>query len=97
MRAARTWVKAGLKPHQLRRYTASDDPDFTRKAADAIGFYPKPPANAVVFCEDEKTAIQALDRLARCCRFRQVSLCVMDLSISTTELFRYIMLQRTSQ
>jgi transposase len=63
MRVARTWAKAGLKPHQLRRYMASDDPDFTRKAADVIGLYLKPPTNAVVFCVDEKTAIQALDRL----------------------------------
>jgi transposase len=63
MRVARTWAKAGLKPHQLRRYMASDDPDFSKKAADVIGLYLKPPANAVVFCVDEKTAIQALDRL----------------------------------
>ena len=63
MRVARTWGKAGLKPHQLRRYMASDDPDFAKKAADVIGLYLKPPANAVVFCVDEKTAIQALDRL----------------------------------
>jgi transposase len=63
MRVARTWAKAGLKPHQLRRYMASDDPDFAQKAADVIGLYVKPPTNAVVFCVDEKTAIQALDRL----------------------------------
>jgi transposase len=63
MRVARTWSKAGLKPDQLRRYMASDDPDFHRKATDVIGLYLKPPTNAVVFCVDEKTAIQALDRL----------------------------------
>jgi len=33
------------------------------KAADIIGLYIKPPANAAVFCVDEKSAIQALDRL----------------------------------
>jgi transposase len=63
MRVARTWAKAGFKPHQLRRYMASDDPDFQKKAADVIGLYLNPPANAAVFCVDEKTAIQALDRL----------------------------------
>ena len=41
----------------------SDDPDFEQKAADIIGLYLKPPAHAAVFCVDEKTAIQALDRL----------------------------------
>ena len=63
MRVARTWNKAGLKPHRLRHYMTSDDPDFHKKAADVIGLYLKPPANAVVFCVDEKSAIQALDRL----------------------------------
>jgi transposase len=63
MRVARTWAKAGLQPHRMRRYMASDDPEFHQKAADVIGLYLKPPTNAVVFCVDEKTAIQALDRL----------------------------------
>ncbi len=63
MRVARTWAKAGLQPHRMRRYMTSDDPHFHKKAADVIGLYLKPPTNAVVFCVDEKTAIQALDRL----------------------------------
>lgn len=42
---------------------ASDDPDFESKAADIIGLYLNPPEHAAVFCVDEKTAIQALDRL----------------------------------
>jgi hypothetical protein len=44
---------------------ASDDPQFEEKAADIIGLYLKPPQNAGVFCVDEKSAIQALDRLDR--------------------------------
>jgi transposase len=59
----RIWHKAGLKPHRLERYMASDDPDFERKAADVIGLYLNPPQHAAVFCVDEKSAIQALDRL----------------------------------
>lgn len=59
----RIWHKAGLKPHRLERYMASDDPDFERKAADIIGLYLSPPQHAAVFCVDEKSAIQALDRL----------------------------------
>jgi len=42
---------------------ASDDPEFETKAADVIGLYLHPPQHAAVFCVDEKTAIQALDRL----------------------------------
>ena len=43
----------------------SNDPDFETKAADVIGLYLNPPAHAAVFCVDEKTAIQALDRKDR--------------------------------
>lgn len=56
------WKRHGLKPHRLDRYKGSPDPDFETKAADIIGLYIKSPTNAVVFCVDEKTAIQALDR-----------------------------------
>jgi hypothetical protein len=63
MMVARVWAKHALKPHRLERYMASDDPDFERKAADVIGLYLNPPQHAAVFCLDEKTAIQALDRL----------------------------------
>jgi transposase len=59
----RIWHRAGLKPHRLERYMASDDPEFERKAADVIGLYLQPPQHAAVFCVDEKSAIQALDRL----------------------------------
>jgi len=62
MMVARVWAKHGLKPQRLDRYMVSNDPDFERKAADVIGLYVNPPAHAVVFCVDEKTAIQALDR-----------------------------------
>jgi transposase len=63
MMVARVWQRAGFKPHRIERYMASDDPDFETKAADIIGLYVKPPQHAAVFCVDEKTAIQALDRL----------------------------------
>src|SRR5271166_3948298 len=59
----RVWKEAGLKPHRLERYMASDDPEFESKAADILGLYLCPPQHAAVFCVDEKTAIQALDRL----------------------------------
>jgi transposase len=62
MTVHRIWQRAGLQPHRLERYVASPDPDFERKAADIIGLYLNPPTHAVVFCVDEKTAIQALDR-----------------------------------
>jgi transposase len=63
MLIARAWARAGLKPHRMKRYMASNDPAFEEKAADVIGLYINPPQHAAVFCLDEKTAIQALDRL----------------------------------
>ena len=60
---SRVWRDFGIQPHRVRGYMASDDPEFEEKAADIIGLYLKPPLNAAVFCVDEKSAIQALDRL----------------------------------
>ena len=59
----RILAQAKLQPHRLERYMASNDPDFEQKAADIIGLYMNPPQHAAVFCVDEKTAVQALDRL----------------------------------
>jgi transposase len=54
---------AGWQPNLVERDMQSDDPDFEIKAADVIGLYVNPPDHAAVFAVDEKTAIQALDRL----------------------------------
>jgi transposase len=62
MMVARTWQKQRIQPHRMERYMASNDPDFERKAADVLGLYLHPPQHAAVFCVDEKTAMQALDR-----------------------------------
>ena len=59
----RIWAQARVKPHRLERYMASNDPQFEEKASDIIGLYMNPPQHAAVFCVDEKTTIQALDRL----------------------------------
>lgn len=52
----------GLKPHLVKRFQASTDPDFDAKLKDVIGLYLDPPKNAVVLCVDEKSQIQALER-----------------------------------
>jgi len=63
MMIARVWRKHALRPHRLEGYMASNDPEFETKAAEIIGLYLHPPQHAAVFCVDEKTAIQALDRM----------------------------------
>lgn len=57
------WRAAGLKPHQQGTYLASNDPHFAAKAKQVIALYLQPPQEAAVFCVDEKSAIQALDRV----------------------------------
>lgn len=58
----RVWREAGLKPHLSASFKLSNDPLFEEKLTDVVGLYLSPPENAVVFCVDEKTSIQALDR-----------------------------------
>ena len=52
----------GLKPHLVKRFRSSDDPEFDEKLEDVVGLYLDPPENAVVLCVDEKSQIQALER-----------------------------------
>ena len=58
----RIWAEAGLKPHLVRRFRISNDPDFEEKVTDVVGLYLNPPDRALVLCVDEKSQIQALDR-----------------------------------
>jgi transposase len=58
----RVWRDHGLKPHLIKTYKVSNDPHFVEKLQDVVGLYLSPPENAAVFCFDEKTSIQALDR-----------------------------------
>ncbi len=56
------WNRSGIKPHLTRTFKVSRDPDFAAKFWDVVGLYLAPPENAVVFCCDEKTQCQALER-----------------------------------
>ena len=58
----RVWQQAGLKPHLYKHFKVSNDPHFEAKLKDVVGLYMNPPEKAVVFCVDEKSSIQALDR-----------------------------------
>jgi transposase len=58
----RIWNAHGLKPHLVRTFKASNDPDFAKKVKDIVGLYLDPPEKALVLAVDEKSQIQALDR-----------------------------------
>ena len=56
-----------LRKHKIqlqrrRSWCISTDPEFGPKAADVVGLYLSPPADAVVLCVDEKPHIQVLER-----------------------------------
>lgn len=50
---------ADLKPHQVRSWLQSIDPEFETKQAEVCGLYLNPPEGAIVVSIDEKTSIQA--------------------------------------
>jgi transposase len=58
----RVWNATGLKPHKVRTFKLSNDPQFVEKVIDVVGLYLNPPEHALVLCADEKSQIQALDR-----------------------------------
>ena len=58
----RIWRAHGLRPHRVTRFKLSTDPQYVAKLQDVVGLYLHPPEQAVVFCVDEKSQIQALDR-----------------------------------
>lgn len=51
-----------MRPHRMKVWMHSQDPDFRRKATEICQLYTNPPAGAVVLCVDEKTGMQALSR-----------------------------------
>ncbi len=58
----RIWKEHNLKPHLIRTFKLSRDKNFFEKLSDVVGLYLNPPDESLVFCVDEKSQIQALDR-----------------------------------
>lgn len=58
----RVWRDNGLKPHRIKTFKVSNDPQFAEKLVDVVGLYLDPPEHALVLSCDEKSQIQALDR-----------------------------------
>ena len=59
---ARIWRAHRLRPWKVDSFKLSNDPAFEKKLVDVVGLYLDPPERAAVFCFDEKTQCQALDR-----------------------------------
>jgi len=60
----RTLEMNDLKPHRFKMWLHSKDPDFTERVNEVVDLYVNPPENEVVVCVDEKTGMQALERVS---------------------------------
>lgn len=58
----RIWRRYHLKPHLIKTFKLSSDKRFLEKLYDVVGLYLNPPDKALVFCGDEKSQLQALER-----------------------------------
>jgi hypothetical protein len=56
----RIWHKPGLKPHLVRTFKVSNDPEFAKKLEGIVWLYLNPPEHAIVLCADEKSQILVL-------------------------------------
>jgi transposase len=59
----RIWKQHNLKPHLVETFKLSRDKQFVEKLHDIVGLYLNPPDKTLVLCVDEKSQIQALDRV----------------------------------
>lgn len=56
-------LQAGdVRPHRVKMWLHSPDPEFRRKVNEICALYLNPPSGAVVICVDEKTGMQAVER-----------------------------------
>jgi transposase len=58
----RIWTANDIQPHIVRTFKLSNDKHFENKFWDVVGLYLNPPDRALVFCCDEKSQCQALER-----------------------------------
>ena len=60
------WLRtADLKPHRVRGWLDSKDPNFRDKRDKIVELYLNPPTDGVLLSVDEKTGIQALERVRK--------------------------------
>ena len=58
----RVLAQAEIRPHMVRSWMHSPDPQFREKVTEITELYLNPPPGEVVLCVDEKTGMQALER-----------------------------------
>jgi len=59
---SRIWREQKLKPHRVKTFKLSNDPNFAEKMEGVVKLYLDPPPDSVVWSADEQCQIQALTR-----------------------------------
>ena len=67
---ARVWAEHDIRPRQIETLKFSTASHLEAEVRDVVGLYLDPPAHAMVPCVDEKSQIQALDRITDACHPR---------------------------
>src|SRR3974377_1848625 len=67
----RIWRPHGLRPHLVRRFKLSNDPQFGAKLKEIVGLYVNPPDHAIVLSVDEKSQIKEMDRTTPGCPMKK--------------------------
>ena len=63
MTARRIRAALGAHPHRAQTFKLPGDPAFVGKVRDIVGLHLSPPDRVLVLCVDEKSQIQAPDRI----------------------------------
>ena len=61
----RTLEMNDLKPHKFRMWLHSKDPEFKERVNEVVDLYLNSPQDSVVICVDEKTGMQATERISK--------------------------------
>src|SRR6202045_5511602 len=57
----RIWAEHGLKPHQVKSFKVSNDPDFAKKVEDIVGLYLDPPEKVLVLSIEGRAGTMTQD------------------------------------
>lgn len=60
---SRIWRAFDLQPHRQETFKLSTDTQFVAKTRDIVGLYLDPPTKAMMWSVDERSQIQAPDRI----------------------------------
>ena len=66
----RIWSNNDLKPHRLRTFKLSNDPQFEDKFWDVVGLYLNPPEKALVYAAMRRASVRPSNARSSVCRWR---------------------------